>query len=68
MKALSYYLNKYYYYPPYKLWLINYRITNWIGNNIGYKGMNYLERYEHMNKLKNILGEAINDSHTINSK
>ena len=57
MKPLYYYLNKYFYFPPYLLWV-------WIGNNIGFKGLTYLERYDYLNELKNQLGEIINDTHT----
>ena len=76
MKPTYYYLNKYFYYPPYLLWVwlgerftrigngkrlyLHYRIMRWIGNNVGFKGMTYLERYNHFNKL----GEILNDSFT----
>lgn len=53
MKPTYYYLNKYFYYPPYLLWV-------WLGKRLGFKGMTYLERYNHFNKL----GEILNDSFT----
>ena len=57
MKPLYYYLNKYFYFKPYHLWV-------WIGNNIGFKGKTYWERYEYLNELENQLGEIINDTPT----
>ena len=57
MKPLYYYLNKYFYFPPYLLFV-------WIGNNFGFKGLTYLERYDYLNELENQLGEIINDTHT----
>ena len=74
MKKLHYYLNKYFYFPPYMLWVYlserwkevgnykGYKIMRWIGNNIGFKGMTYFQRYHHMKQIKTILGEAINDT------
>ena len=56
-KPVYYYLNKYFYFPPYLLWV-------WIGNNIGFKGLTYLERYDYLNELENQLGEKINDTPT----
>ena len=80
MKPLYYYLNKYFYFPPYHLWVwigkkwnsigndkgyyLHYRIFRWIGNNIGFKGMTYWERYDYLNELENQLGEIINDTPT----
>jgi|TARA_B100002003_G_C13777602_1_gene385283 hypothetical protein len=59
MKPLYYYLNKYFYFPPYLLWV-------WIGRNIGFKGMTYCKRSIYMNELENQLGELINDTNTNN--
>ena len=80
MKPVHYYLNKYYYFPPYYLWVwlgkrftkigngkryyLHYRIMRWIGNNVGFKGNSYLERYEHNQKLKKIIGDYIDDTFT----
>ena len=52
MKPLFYYLNKYFYFPPYLLWV-------WIGKNIGFKGVTFLERFVHMNDIKKHLEEKI---------
>ena len=57
MKPLFYYLNKYFYFPPYLFW-------KWLGKNIGFKGMTFLERYDYMNELKKQIGEIINDTPT----
>jgi len=43
---------------------ISYRLFKWIGNNIGFKGLTYLERYDYLNELENQLGEKINDTPT----
>ena len=57
MKQLYYYLNKYFYFPPYLLWV-------WIGKNIGFKGMTFWKRNIYMNELENQLGELLNDTDT----
>tara|TARA_B100001027_G_scaffold25196_1_gene14934 strand:- start:169 stop:459 length:291 start_codon:yes stop_codon:yes gene_type:complete len=78
MKQMHYYLNKYLYFPPYHLWAylgerftkigngkrycLHYLILRWIGNNVGFKGISYLERYMHMKKLRTKLGDALNDT------
>tara|TARA_B100000315_G_scaffold142879_1_gene131881 strand:- start:476 stop:637 length:162 start_codon:yes stop_codon:yes gene_type:complete len=50
MKPLYYYLNKYFYFPPFLLW-------KWIGENVGFKGETYWNRGVYLNELKKRLEE-----------
>ena len=61
MKPVHYYLNKYFYFPPFLLW-------KWIGLNCGFKGSTYWERFNHLNELELKLGEILNDTHSRNKK